>query len=824
MKLTNLQQLKVDEIINHFTNPNLETYNNDKNQLIVSFSAPTGSGKTFMMANVIDKMISYANGINKKIMFVIATLSSGDLPKQLEHSLIKYKSWLVNNNFEISYEESPSSNKNFSKKDWHSTLSLDNNKVFIFGKSTFGSKRIFTEEQIIEQLIHDAKNQGYKIVYIRDEAHVGIDSGKTTNNSKDDLRFEELLNSNADYLLYMTATPKNKDWKRVVLSERELRDDTPKLIKENMFINADIEGDSETIDNEKLLKSACVKFKEIIKEYADNEKEPGLVNINPAMLIQIRNKTNGDQDFYKQVEMIKDILNEHNLTYTHHINDDKEIERILGEDKLREGNSLKDISRDDSGYQVIIFKVGPATGWNIPRATMLVQLRNVSSETLNTQTVGRIKRNPNPAYPHSEDSVAYKYYIYSNNPKMKNYTNVWNLKEKFKSLHQVVFKGVINEEKLTKTLKDHNSIEEVSQYLTKTSITNAVKFLIESYKENYDLIDGVKYHFIPLISRLTLIKDENNQQKESTYIERKAFNSIDLKIFVNEILSKNKKEFDVIQSVPNFEQNCQEIIDKLNQTQNTLFITKDIILVAINTYLLSDIKGFIKKKIELTKGDNNIANIFSLQPQTIPTYFEEFTDDYQEAVKKAQSSLKNKSGFFDITEIKTYAFESVYDQNLIKYHSKPQEHSLKTLKKVMNKKDDKELIFWYSNPVFSGINVQVLNKDNELKNSYPDIVCSYKGIHTIFVEIKSEKNDYDSVKTDNLLDNYKDYVKSYNLSSSNKLFKNERTVTFILMKDNNENGREHYIIKGASTHKGLAAKLESESIGQFSEILDALNE
>ncbi|WP_081619820.1 DEAD/DEAH box helicase family protein [Mycoplasmopsis synoviae] len=35
------------------------------------FKAPTGSGKTFMMAQVIDKMISQAN--IKKLFFIIAT-------------------------------------------------------------------------------------------------------------------------------------------------------------------------------------------------------------------------------------------------------------------------------------------------------------------------------------------------------------------------------------------------------------------------------------------------------------------------------------------------------------------------------------------------------------------------------------------------------------------------------------------------------------------------------------------------------------------------------------------------------------------------------
>jgi DNA or RNA helicase of superfamily II len=51
---------------------------------------------------------------------------------------------------------------------------------------------------------------------------------------------------------------------------------------------------------------------------------------------------------------------------------------------------------------------------------MLVQLRNVSSDTLNVQTIGRIRRNPNPSFPDDElmkinpNSISKNYYVYSN--------------------------------------------------------------------------------------------------------------------------------------------------------------------------------------------------------------------------------------------------------------------------------------------------------------------------------------------------------------------------------------------------------------------------
>lgn len=58
---------------------------------------------------------------------------------------------------------------------------------------------------------------------------------------------------------------------------------------------------------------------------------------------------------------------------------------------------------------------------------MLVQLRNVSSDTLNVQTIGRIRRNPNPNFPDDElmkinpNSISKNYYVYSNYEKNHQY-------------------------------------------------------------------------------------------------------------------------------------------------------------------------------------------------------------------------------------------------------------------------------------------------------------------------------------------------------------------------------------------------------------------
>ncbi|ADH22234.1 type III restriction enzyme, res subunit [synthetic Mycoplasma mycoides JCVI-syn1.0] len=166
MRLTNKQEFVVQQIVDKY---HLE------NKKIIDFQAPTGSGKTFMMINAIDKLITTYP--NEKFTFVIVTLSTAELPKQLYDNLNDYKQYL-DNNITIEYQESPSSS-NSKLKDQHFQIKAKQNNVLILGTQSFGKNRIFTEQGIIHSFLDEIKNQDYKLVYIRDEAHIGGETSIT---------------------------------------------------------------------------------------------------------------------------------------------------------------------------------------------------------------------------------------------------------------------------------------------------------------------------------------------------------------------------------------------------------------------------------------------------------------------------------------------------------------------------------------------------------------------------------------------------------------------------------------------------------------------
>jgi superfamily II DNA or RNA helicase len=80
-------------------------------------------------------------------------------------------------------------------------------------------------------------------------------------------------------------------------------------------------------------------------------------------------------------------------------------------DKKYSFDSLKD---NESEIDIIIFKTSIATGWDIPRATSLLQFRNVVSKSFDTQVVGRVRRK---AVRGSRDKVFDKYFVYRTNTK-----------------------------------------------------------------------------------------------------------------------------------------------------------------------------------------------------------------------------------------------------------------------------------------------------------------------------------------------------------------------------------------------------------------------
>ncbi|UUM20034.1 DEAD/DEAH box helicase family protein [Mycoplasma sp. 1578d] len=740
--LSKVQREAVDQIYHFWKN----RHQDPKNRKVI-FKAPTGSGKTFMIAKLIDKIL-INNHNDKKIFFLIATLSSAELPLQFANKLEEYKIGLVNDNLSIVNIQSPSKSETKSNKDYNFNLTYKNCDVMIVGKSSFGEGRIFTDYGILDGMLNSIKNDDeVELIYIRDEAHIGTikkrsaKKKKITNDEEISKNFEDSVNSIASFSIQMTATPQDDENLVEITEEALLRDDSLQLLKRRLHFNVNLDT-SDDVDDEKLLRKACQKFKEIKKQYG-SKKEEKLVGINPAMLIQIRNKKNDsdseiDEELQQNINKYIQIIESEGLQWATYFSDSKYST------KSREEITLKNLSANNSSIDVILFKVGPATGWDIPRACMLVQLRKIFSSTLNTQTIGRIKRNPNPNGQLPINSIGNDYFIYSNvDSKINQSIFYWKLKEEVKKYQYKIFTGRVETKKVISNFDKVNYEKYLNEIISIKKIKTALAELDQYYESNQFLI-GREGVFI------------KSKTERVPYIDSKIYNKIELRLFVNELREINKKYF-----VPLGENYLYKRFAQISSIINEEYFSQDLFEYIVYKKLLN----LIIEKAKHYHKNTNIEGQYSIDIKEIP---ENFVQIY-----KAEN--QNKYPIKGNMELK-FAYDPKKHKNLL-LDSASEKMFLEHLKSWLNFKNNpgKNLTLWNRNDSSIGVSYEYLAKnqhDNivQLKQSFPDLYLIINQVHIVIIEIKAYQNDIDEQKTDYLLNAYKKYVQSFIKQEKMNLF------------------------------------------------------
>lgn len=782
MKLTKVQQNAVDDILEQFKinheykkQENQNKYDLDKEK-IIQFQAPTGSGKTFMMANFIKRLI--LNYPNEKFVFVIATLSSADLPKQMKENLDEYKRYL-GNYFESKVIESPSKNR-IVAKDKSYEIHAQQNNVFIFGKSSFGKDRILTERGEIQKFTSSAINDGFKIIYIRDEAHYG---SKKTSLKKDETKFENIIQNNAYFVIKMTATP-NGDEKLIYISEKDLKEDNIQLIKDEKKFNFGIDEfeKDKVIDSFDILEKAIEKFKEIKQKYLKNIK---VKDINPAMLIQVSDKTkNNEEEFEQNINKIIEILDKRNLNWVKYFSNEKI------DSKLREKITLKSISQDSSDVDVIIFKVGPAVGWNIPRVTMLVKLRNVCSESLSVQTLGRIKRIPLPEKQHEQGSIVREYYVYSNLNIDEEFEIKFKIKNEVKDIKFFIGNLKFKEKKETKILKDYELLNEIQFIINSEKFNQRFLKALRKNLENYhESINKSKDGFRFLIGDLKNYEQDNKDIRKIS--DDKLYNKIDLRFFLLEQWAKTKKIF--------YGNIKEEINNWLKFFIDQNFKKDENISIDFGWYVLfKDFKNQFKE-IEKKLEKNEYKEVVEYQifrSKNLPEFYSEIF------LEKS----KNKIDF----NAKNYAYEQITkkdknqkdDEIQLQLESKNETSFLEEIKRIFKQKHKKEIEIWSKNIPHQGIGFDYIHND-EKHTSFPDFIIRYKE-HIYYIEVKgSEEHDINKDKTKSILKAYKNYVRDF-LEYKKEKLKGGFSLLICRVDD------QQIFFEGASTNKKINDLLKED--------------
>ena len=353
------------------------------NETIV-FQAPTGAGKTFMATKYMEEIVKE---INDDLCFLWISIGKGELHKQSMKAVKREISnemtcSLLENEFFGSRREINQNEIVFAS--WQ--------KIKLKDSATGEWKAVVMKDKetinFIE-VLENTREVGRKIILIIDESHAGAKTEKSLE-LIDDIIKPELT-------VEMSATPIiNKSDARIEVNPSDVID--AGIIKKEVIINKDIDLiPNDEYDSQQLIMMATyTKREELVKKYREIGSK-----VNPLVLIQLPN-SNAGEDIRIEVE---NFLREKGIT-----EENGKLAIWLSDEKVNdESDKLLAI---DGKVEYLIFKQAIDTGWDCPRAQILVRFRETSSLIFEIQTVGRILRMPE-AY-HYDDHDLNIGYVYTN--------------------------------------------------------------------------------------------------------------------------------------------------------------------------------------------------------------------------------------------------------------------------------------------------------------------------------------------------------------------------------------------------------------------------
>jgi type III restriction enzyme len=583
MKELEYQTKYIDELVQS----SIKYFLSDDSKLIV-FQAPTGSGKTIMLAESISRIVKE----KKNLSFVWISVNA--LHEQSKKKLEQH--------FEAE-----------GLLDCISINELDNNEIkenqilFVNWESLNKEENVFMVDNErdwnLSSIIEKTKEEDRDIVLIIDESHRAAKTSKS----------KEIISVIAPKLtIEVSATPKDditNDLKITVPLKEVIAEG---MIKQEIQINA---GISKAESNEDIVLAALKKRKQLHKSFQEMGK-----NINPLLLIQIPRKRS--TDVRSPEEKIIDILEKHNVNTK---NGKLAIWLAENDKKI----NLDYLEKDDSDVEVLIFKEAIALGWDCPRASILLLQRewNVDNYEFNIQTLGRIMRMP--------EHMHYEKY-----PEL-NVGFVYSASDNF-SIVEDLAKDYVSKVQMLRNNLVYKNINLPSQSIRrkreKTRLSGVFKdCLIKSIPEtDFKNINLSEVKFTKKVGSKGKIKDIDQEKKQS--VEFTDFINVSKdreEVFTayNEFVKSQTFPFSPARSIDIIKSSIRSAFKKTFNLDNEDKIA-GIVMNPVNTDTIVDLIDFAKQKYKDLPEKEDIVNTDeNWQVPEVISVFDNFEE--QDQIKKS---------------------------------------------------------------------------------------------------------------------------------------------------------------------------------------------
>lgn len=372
----------------------------EKDPQVISFSAPTGAGKTVILTALIEELLyGGVENIGDSDSIFVWLSDSPELNEQTRLK-IESKSDKIRLNNLIKIDAS------------YNAESLEKGNIYFLNTQKLGSDKLLTTNSdkrqfsIWETMTNTAKINPKKLYVIIDEAHRGTNTTTQAENKAETIMQKFIKGSVEDQLIKMpliigvSATPQrfdnliagtNSTVQKIIVSPEMVRESG--LLKDRIVIHFPKTNINTSMT---IFANAISDWIKKCDEWGNYYKlNPSEKKVNPIFVVQVNDGNGNDITSTDIAQCINELEKglgrkffENEVVHT--FNDYSVLN--IGDTVINRVEPSR--IEDDEDIRVVFFKMNLSTGWDCPRAETMMSFRNAQDYTYIAQLLGRMIRTP----------------------------------------------------------------------------------------------------------------------------------------------------------------------------------------------------------------------------------------------------------------------------------------------------------------------------------------------------------------------------------------------------------------------------------------------
>ena len=377
----------------------LGEYRSTNQPQVLSLQAPTGAGKTIIMAALMEDIYFGTECYAEQPEAIFVWLSDSPGLNAQSRQKIDLKADRIRFDQCVMIED-----ETFDQE------VLDDGHIYFLNTQKLGrnanlgrhsDSRQFTIWETLEKTVREKSDRLYFVI---DEAHRGMqgrEAGVATTIMQRFIKGERALNlPPMPLVIGISVTAQrfntlvgdtNSTLRKYIISANDVR--SSGLLKDRISII--YSGDHDRYDDMAVLKAACVEWKNKRLHWYQYSQEQHYAQVNPIFIVQVLAGSHGatsDTNLDEVLAVIEEQTDNHF--------EENQVVHTFGSTGTLSINGLnvphvapEDIT-DDKRIRVVFFKENLSTGWDCPRAETMMSYRHAEDITYIAQLLGRMIRTP----------------------------------------------------------------------------------------------------------------------------------------------------------------------------------------------------------------------------------------------------------------------------------------------------------------------------------------------------------------------------------------------------------------------------------------------